>query len=70
MIGFLFGFFFQILPLSKTAFKNVAIIGPNAQEHQNFVNNYGPDNMPIITVAQVWGEKEEEEGKWKGERLM
>jgi hypothetical protein len=53
-VFFCFEFFFQILPLSKTAFKNVAIIGPNGQEHKHFISGYGPHDMSMITVEQVW----------------
>jgi biopolymer transport protein ExbD len=60
---FVLMFFFQILPLSKTAFKNVAIIGPNGQEHQYFVTGYGPHDMPMITVEQVWMGRMKRRGK-------
>lgn len=41
----------QILPLSKTL-KNVAVIGPNADEVKKLESRYGPANAPIKTVLQ------------------
>lgn len=39
----------NLLPLSKEL-KNVAIIGPNANEVENHICRYGPANAPIKTV--------------------
>lgn len=41
----------NLLPLNKEI-KNVAIIGPNANEHKNLICRYGPANAPMITVEQ------------------
>lgn len=41
----------QILPLSKTL-KNVAVIGPNADEIKKLESRYGPANAPIKTVVE------------------
>lgn len=42
----------NFLPLSKEV-KNVAVIGPNADEHKNLICRYGPANAPMITVQQA-----------------
>lgn len=42
----------NFLPLSKEL-KNVAVIGPNADEHKNLICRYGPANAPMITVQQA-----------------
>lgn len=39
----------KLLPLSKSL-KNIAIIGPNADEIENHICRYGPANVPIKTV--------------------
>ncbi|GAB6118987.1 glycoside hydrolase family 3 N-terminal domain-containing protein [Dysgonomonas termitidis] len=39
----------NILPLSKDL-KQIALIGPNADERKDFICRYGPANPPIITV--------------------
>lgn len=39
----------KMLPLSKNL-KNVAVIGPNADEVKNLICRYGPANAPIKTV--------------------
>ena len=41
----------EILPLSKEI-KKIALIGPNADEKQNFVCRYGPANPNIISVKE------------------
>lgn len=41
----------NILPLSKDL-KQIALIGPNADERKNFICRYGPANPPIITVKE------------------
>ncbi|MDL2221356.1 glycoside hydrolase family 3 C-terminal domain-containing protein [Parabacteroides sp. OttesenSCG-928-N08] len=41
----------KLLPLHKEL-KEVAVIGPNAQEHKNLICRYGPANAPMITVLQ------------------
>lgn len=41
----------QMLPLSKTL-KQVAVIGPNADEVKKLESRYGPANAPIKTVLQ------------------
>lgn len=41
----------NLLPLNKEI-KNVAIIGPNANEHKDLICRYGPANAPMITVEQ------------------
>lgn len=42
----------NILPLNKDI-KNIAVIGPNADEHKNLICRYGPANAPMITVQQA-----------------
>lgn len=41
----------NILPLSKDI-KNIAVIGPNANEHDLLICRYGPANAPIKTVFE------------------
>lgn len=41
----------EILPLSKSV-RSVAVIGPNADEHDQLICRYGPANAPIKTVYQ------------------
>lgn len=41
----------DMLPLSKSI-RSVAIIGPNADEHNQLICRYGPANAPIKTVYQ------------------
>ncbi len=41
----------QILPLSKDL-QQIAVIGPNADEHKNLICRYGPANAPIVTVVE------------------
>lgn len=41
----------NLLPLSKKI-QNVAIIGPNANEHKELICRYGPANAPMITVEE------------------
>lgn len=41
----------NLLPLSKNL-KNIAVIGPNAEETKNLICRYGPANAPIKTVYQ------------------
>lgn len=41
----------NILPLSKDV-KKIALIGPNANERDDFICRYGPANPTIITVKQ------------------
>lgn len=41
----------QILPLSKKL-KNIAVIGPNADEIKKLESRYGPANAPIKTVVE------------------
>lgn len=40
-----------MLPLSKNL-KRIAVIGPNANEHEQLICRYGPANAPIKTVYQ------------------
>ena len=40
------------LPLDKNI-KNIAVIGPNADEHKYLICRYGPANAPMITVQQA-----------------
>ncbi|MDR3118822.1 MAG: glycoside hydrolase family 3 C-terminal domain-containing protein [Mediterranea sp.] len=42
----------NILPLSKEKIAKVALIGPNADEKENFVCRYGPANPHIISVKE------------------
>ncbi|MCC8152850.1 MAG: glycoside hydrolase family 3 C-terminal domain-containing protein [Tannerellaceae bacterium] len=42
----------NLLPLSKDI-KNVAVIGPNANEHRYLICRYGPANAPMVTVEQA-----------------
>ncbi len=42
----------NFLPLSKEV-RNIAVIGPNADEHKNLICRYGPANAPMITVQQA-----------------
>lgn len=39
----------KVLPLSKSV-RSVAVIGPNADEHDQLICRYGPANAPIKTV--------------------
>lgn len=41
----------EMLPLSKSV-RSVAVIGPNADEHDQLICRYGPANAPIKTVYQ------------------
>jgi len=41
----------NILPLGKDL-KQIALIGPNADERKDFICRYGPANPPIITVKE------------------
>lgn len=41
----------DMLPLSKSI-RSVAVIGPNADEHDQLICRYGPTNAPIKTVYQ------------------
>ncbi|WP_165021024.1 glycoside hydrolase family 3 N-terminal domain-containing protein [Dysgonomonas sp. ZJ279] len=41
----------NILPLDKNI-KRIALIGPNSDEHKDFVCRYGPANPPIVTVKE------------------
>lgn len=41
----------EMLPLSKSV-RSVAVIGPNADEHNQLICRYGPANAPIQTVYQ------------------
>jgi beta-glucosidase len=40
-----------LLPLKKTT-RTIAVIGPNADEHDQLISRYGPANAPIITVYE------------------
>jgi beta-glucosidase len=41
----------QLLPLNKNI-KNIAVIGPNAEERKQLICRYGPANAPVITVVE------------------
>ncbi len=41
----------EMLPLSKSV-RSVAVIGPNAEEHDQLICRYGPANAPIKTIYQ------------------
>lgn len=40
----------NLLPLAAGKLKNVAIIGPNAKEHESLLSRYGPSHAQVITV--------------------
>lgn len=40
----------NLLPLQVQSLKNVAIIGPNAKEHESLLSRYGPAHAQVTTV--------------------
>ncbi|WP_316837746.1 glycoside hydrolase family 3 N-terminal domain-containing protein [Pedobacter nutrimenti] len=42
----------NLLPLNPEKLKNIAIIGPNAKEHESLLSRYGPSRVRVTTVFE------------------